>query len=115
VDGLVFLNGAALDIETNNSFAPSLGTTYRILAFTPGDLSGSFDFTSPAFDGATEMFAIDYDNADGYVALTVVPSSGPPPPAPVPEPAALTLTGVGLIALAIWGRKVCQTSITLRT
>ena len=74
VSGSVFLNGGLLEVELPSGFAPSIGTTYDILTFTPGDLNGVFNFTSPTFDSGTEIFTIDYDNTDGYVGLTVASS-----------------------------------------
>lgn len=70
--GAVFLDGT-LNIQLQSGFNPQVGTTYKILDFDPGALSGSFaNVLNAYFNNGKEMWQVIYDNADGYVALKAV-------------------------------------------
>jgi len=88
--GVINVNGSALldgtlAILLQGGFNPSVGSTYKFLNFTPGELSGIFaNIQNDIFNGGTEMWMVNYDNADGYVQL-IAEQNVPP----VSEPATL--------------------------
>jgi hypothetical protein len=92
VDGSALLDGT-LDILLQGGFNPSVGATYKFLNFTPGELSGIFAYIeNDIFNGGTEKWGIDYDNADGFVELIAEPNQ-------VPEPATLLVLIPGLLGM----------------
>ena len=97
IDGPAIVDGE-LDIVLENGFVPMIGSIYKFMNFTPGELSGRFDGVQNSyFDGGQEMWEIQYDNADGFIELVAVPS---------PEPGSILLIGSGLIAITGRIRKV---------
>ena len=71
VNGSALLNGT-LNVLLQGGYNPDVGSMYKFLNFTPGELSGMFA-NIPAngmFDSDGEQWLITYDNADGYVELT---------------------------------------------
>ncbi len=65
----------------------------NLLVFTPGLLSGTFDtILNQTFNGGTEMWLVNYDNANGYVELLVGANNGT-----TPEPSTLQLLIPGLL------------------
>ena len=71
VNGSALLNGT-LDVLLQGGYNPGVGSMYKFLNFTPGELSGMFA-NIPAngmFTSDGEQWMITYDNADGYVELT---------------------------------------------
>ena len=69
---MVSLDGT-LEILLAQGFDPAVGTTYKFLLFTPGDLSGMFaSIQSDVFNDGTEKWLVIYDNANGYVELAAV-------------------------------------------
>lgn len=85
VAGSASLSGA-LDVLLENGFTPTVGESFTILTFAPGELSGMFDRVLNPY------FAVTYDNADGRVIVT---AEG------VPEPAEFFLVFAGLFAVLI--------------
>jgi hypothetical protein len=71
VNGSALLNGT-LDVLLQGGYNPGVGSMYKFLNFTSGELSGMFA-NIPAngmFTSDGEQWMITYDNADGYVELT---------------------------------------------
>ena len=92
VTGSALLDGT-LAILLQGGFNPAVGATFKFLNFTPGMLSGIFaNIENDIFNGGTEMWLVDYDNADGYAEL-IAENNG----APVPEPATLLVLIPGLL------------------
>jgi hypothetical protein len=70
-----------------------VGSTFKFLNFTPGDLTGTFANTeNDIFNGGTEKWVVDYDNAGGFVELIAEPNQ-------VPEPAILLVLIPGLLGM----------------
>lgn len=97
IDGPATLGGE-LDIVLDNGFTPLVGSMYRFLNFTPGNLSGTFSqIQNPYFDDGREMWKIEYNNLGGFVQLVAVPS---------PEPGSILLLSTGLLALGRLRRSI---------
>ncbi len=99
--GQVFTGGDAalsgtLDILLQGGFNPSVGTTYDIILFSAGGLTGTFStINNLVFNGGTEIWQINYDNVNGDVVLTAAATNPT-----VPEPGTFLMLGSGLIGIA---------------
>jgi hypothetical protein len=91
IDGPAQLDGE-LSIVLDG-YVPLVGSVYRFMNFTPGELSGKFaGIQDQYFDDGKEMWELQYDSAGGFVQLIAVPS---------PEPGSILLMGSGFIAISI--------------
>ena len=100
VAGSASLNGT-LDILLQPGYNPAVGTSFTYLLLNPGQLSGTYsNILNDIFNGGTEMWVVNYNNAGGYVQLTAAPNTSP-----VPEPGTFLLLGSGLIGLAYSARR----------
>ncbi len=93
-NGAVDLNGT-LDIQLASGFNPSIGTSYDIITFTSGDLTGTFSSVlNNIFNNGTEKWTVIYSDSGGYVELLAQSNNST-----VPEPGTLLLLGSGLLSL----------------
>ena len=96
----VSLNGT-LDIQLASGFNPSVGTSYDIITFTSGDLTGSFSSVlNDIFNNGTEKWGVIYNNSGGYVELLAQSNVST-----VPEPSSFLLLGTGLIGFSVGLRR----------
>ncbi len=71
-----------------NGFVPSIGESFTILTFNPGELSGTFkDVAWDTFDHGLGRFLVSYNNAGGDVVVTAEAA---------PEPSTLLLLAPAL-------------------
>ena len=88
-----YLDGT-LDILLQSGFNPTPGTTYKFFLLQPGGLSGEFaTVENDYFNGGSEYWALDYNNAQGFVELVAESAS-------TPEPSSILLFGSGLLGIA---------------
>ncbi|MGA9567705.1 MAG: S-layer family protein, partial [Candidatus Korobacteraceae bacterium] len=100
VAGSASLNGT-LDILLHAGYNPAVGTSFTYLLLNPGQLSGTYsNILNDIFNGGTEKWVVNYNDAGGYVQLTAATNSSP-----VPEPGSFLLLGSGLIGLAYTARR----------
>ena len=98
--GVINVNGSALldgtlDILLKPGFNPAVGSTYKFLFANAGQINGTFaSILNDFFNGGTEQWMVNYDNADGYVELTAEKVSS------VPEPSTLLVLIPGLMGMA---------------
>ncbi len=70
VAGSASLDGT-LDILLQSGYNPAVGTSFTYLLLNPGQLSGTYStILNDIFNGGTEMWVVNYNNAAGYVQLT---------------------------------------------
>jgi fibronectin-binding autotransporter adhesin len=94
VNGSVLLDGT-LAILLQGGYNPGVGSTYKFLNFTSGDLSGVFaNIENDIFNSGTEKWVVDYENGGGYVEL-IAEQNG----TPVPEPGTLLVLIPGLLGM----------------
>ncbi len=94
------LNGT-LDILLMSGYNPAIGTSFTYLDANPGQLSGTYStILNDIFNGGTEKWVVNYNDAGGYVQLTAATNTSP-----VPEPGSFLLLGSGLIGLAYSARR----------
>ena len=104
--GVINVNGSALlagtlDILLKAGYNPGVGTEFTILTSNPGQLNGTFSsILNDIFNGGTEMWAVNYDYADGLLELTAQPNNNP-----VPEPATLLVLLPALLGAGYGLRK----------
>jgi hypothetical protein len=95
--------GGVLDFRYGDEFSPSLGQTFDIFTFTPGELDGAFSsLLHNRFNGGEWMFDVNYDNPEGRIFLTVVDA-----PTNTPEPSSLFLLVTGLAGLVLAATRQC--------
>ncbi len=86
IEGSAILDGT-LEVVLENGFIPLVGSSYKFLNFTPGELSGEFaNITNDYFNNGTEKWVVNYDGSHGYVELLAVAAQ-------TPEPGSLLLLG----------------------
>lgn len=91
--------GGTLDFDVFNNAVLSLGQTFTIANFAPGQLTGQFStLLDNSFDNGTLMFDVNYDNADGRINLIV--DKQQPPAAPEPSTLTLFVIGISVTVLA---------------
>ena len=97
--GVINVNGSALldgtlAVLLQGGYNPSVGSMYKFLLANPGQISGTFaSVLNEFFNGGTEKWLVNYDNADGFVELTAEANN-------VPEPAILLVLIPGLLGMA---------------
>jgi hypothetical protein len=100
VAGNASLDGT-LDILLQGGFNPAVGSTYDIILFSPGGLTGVFAIIqNQIFNGGSEIWQITYDNTNGDVVLTAAMDT-----TSTPEPGTFLLLGTGLMGLAYGARR----------
>ncbi len=97
--GVINVNGSALldgtlAVLLQGGYNPAVGSMYKFLLANPGQINGTFSsILNDVFNGGTEKWLVDYDNADGFVELTAEANN-------VPEPATLLVLIPGLLGMA---------------
>jgi hypothetical protein len=76
-DGAAYLDGK-LNIVLDGQYIPQIGDAFRLLSFTPGQLLSQNEMVvDPYFNNGTEMWQLDYDQADGFIVLKAVAAPEP--------------------------------------
>ncbi len=97
--GVINVNGSALldgtlAVLLQGGYNPAVGSMYKFLLANPGQINGTFaSILNDVFNGGTEKWLVNYDNADGFVELTAEANN-------VPEPATLLVLIPGLLGMA---------------
>jgi PEP-CTERM motif len=100
VAGPASLNGT-LDILLQSGYNPAVGTSFTYLLLSPGQLTGTYStILNDIFNGGTEMWVVNYNDAAGYVQLTAASTVGT-----TPEPGTFLMLGSGLIGIAFSARR----------
>ena len=100
VAGPASLNGT-LDILLQSGYNPAVGTSFTYLLLSPGQLTGTYStILNDIFNGGTEMWVVNYNDAAGYVQLTAASTVGT-----TPEPGTFLMLGSGLIGVAFSARR----------
>jgi hypothetical protein len=103
VAGSASLNGT-LDIMLKSGYNPAVGTSFTYLLLNPGQLYGTYStILNDIFNGGTEKWVVNYNNAGGYVQLTAATNN-----TTVPEPGTFLLLGSGLLGLSYSVRRRWQ-------
>ncbi len=73
---IVYLNGT-LNIQLLPGALPPVGSTYKIVYFEPGGLTGQFaTVNNTVFNNGTEKWVLNYSQSGGYVELQAVANTG---------------------------------------
>ena len=78
-----------------------VGTSFTYLLLNPGQLTGTYaTILNDIFNGGTEKWVVNYNDAAGYVQLTAASNIGM-----TPEPGTFLMLGSGLIGAAVIARR----------
>jgi hypothetical protein len=100
VAGSASLNGT-LDILLQTGYNPAVGTSFTFLLLNPNQLSGTYaSIVNDIFNGGTEKWVVNYNDAGGFVSLTAATNNST-----VPEPGTFLLLGSGLLSLSYGVRR----------
>ncbi len=100
VAGSASLNGT-LDILLKSGYNPAVGTSFTYLLLNPGQLSGTYaTILNDIFNGGTEKWIVNYNDAGGFVSLTAAQNVST-----TPEPGTFLLLGSGLLSIAYGVRR----------
>jgi fibronectin-binding autotransporter adhesin len=100
VAGSASLNGT-LDILLKSGYNPAVGTSFTFLLLNPGQLSGTYaTILNDIFNGGTEKWIVNYNDAGGFVSLTAAMNVST-----TPEPGTFLLLGSGLLSIAYGVRR----------
>ena len=95
VAGSASLDGT-LDILLQSGYNPAVGTSFTYLLLNPGQLTGTYaTILNDIFNGGTEKWVVNYNDAGGFVSLTAASNVGT-----TPEPGTFLLLGSGLLSVA---------------
>jgi hypothetical protein len=102
-NGLAALDGT-LDILLKSGYNPAVGTSFTYLLLNPGQLSGTYaTILNDIFNGGTEKWVVNYNDAGGFVQLTAEQNM-----TSTPEPGTFLMLGTGLLSLAYGVRRRWQ-------
>ncbi len=100
VAGSASLNGT-LDILLQSGYNPTVGTSFTFLLLNPGQLTGTYaTILNDIFNGGTEKWVVNYNDAGGFVSLTAASNTST-----TPEPGTFLLLGSGLLSMAYGVRR----------